>query len=1133
MLQIFYGRESIEKEKFIYEDILKSPGRTIVIVPDQYTLEAEKQAFSFLHAESMMDVEIIGMSRLGSRLLSQQGGAGRTFIDKYGRHMLLTQIAGKCEDKLQVFKGSLRKPAFIEMTNNFISEMKQYNVNPQDLAQLSENLAEESVLRAKLADLALIFSEYQEKIKDRYTDSEDYIDLYMSKIRSSAWISESRIWVYGFDSFAPKALDVLGNLMAAAKEVSVFLTCDKGCRDEELFQLPEIVMRNLRKQADAFGVECRMEQIAEGIGFDAVRNPAIAHIEKELYAVGQRTGDFPALGGKDAPVTLVQAANMYNEAESAASYILHLIRDKGFRYRDIVVICNDQTVRGSIIGRVFEEWGLPVFDDKKRSVLSSPIAIFAVGLLETVVSGYRSSDIFKVLKTGFSSLSDEEIERLENYSIEYRIKGNMWLSPFVKGQLAYGDDGLEQLNLIRERAVGLFSGLKEICAEAETMGDFACRYYDFLIADCGLGEKITELLHMQEAQGLFDLAEETAQIWGQIVGLLDQIAELAGEERFNRKDFAELLITGLSQLEIGVLPPTADDILMGTMQRTRSGQVKAVVIVGANEGLLPANTSSEGLFSMEELEFFAEEGKEICKVEKIRVMEEQLAIYRNLSKASDYLWISYSASDGDGKESRPSEIIDTLCRLFPRLTVKTDVVSSGDIDAVVGGRINTLRHLTEALLSVRRGEKLDGRWKAVIDWYHQNDPESLQRVVEGLSFTNAQKDISQELAALLYKKEMNLPLTLSPSRLEKFSRCPFSHFIAYGLRPQERRIFEASGREIGDIYHQCLMEVSRKLTAEDRWDSISEEECRSFVSEIAKKEAANYREGIFDFGNEERYKTRRIEDTCFHVCWALVEQVRAGKIKRSLYEVPFGRERSIAPIEVDLGESRVYIEGKIDRLDILEGDAGSDGHGGDDGNGAGGGIDGSGQRGERVKIIDYKTGKETFNEKEARAGYRLQLMLYLKAAQEKARKPAGVFYFHIADQRVDLTGTEREKFFEKISKEMRKFFRLSGIMVDSSAVIEDIAGEFSGYSDILPLRRNTAGEVSATSEGFLLSDEQFAQLQADVDVQIEKLCRQLTDGRIAIHPKKTEKQSPCTYCDYKGICRFDLSFPGCNYEVIK
>ena len=150
---------------------------------------------------------------------------------------------------------------------------------------------------------------------------------------------------------------MLGYLIATEMEVSVFLSCEKGCRDEELFLLPEIVMRNLRKQAEAYDMECRMQQVAEGTGFDAVRNPAISHIEKEFYEVGQRTGDFPLLKEQDAPVVLVQAANMYSEAESAASYILHLIRDKGLRYRDIVVICNDQTVRGSFLGRGFDEWG--------------------------------------------------------------------------------------------------------------------------------------------------------------------------------------------------------------------------------------------------------------------------------------------------------------------------------------------------------------------------------------------------------------------------------------------------------------------------------------------------------------------------------------------------------------------------------------------------------------------------------------------------------------------------------------------------------------------------------------------------------------------------------------------------------
>lgn len=631
------------------------------------------------------------------------------------------------------------------------------------------------------------------------------------------------------------------------------------------------------------------------------------------------------------------------------------------------------------------------------------------------------------------------------------------------------------------------------------------QYYDFLMEKAALGEKISDLMAMQEEQGLLDLAEETAQIWGQIAGLFDQIAELSGDEAFDRKEFAELFMTGLSQMEVGVLPPTSDDVLMGTMQRTRSGPVKAMMVIGANEGLLPANVQAEGLFSVEELEFLAEEGKEICKVDKIRVLEEQLAIYRNLSKPTDYLWISYAASDEEGKETRPSEVVDTLRRIFPELSVTQDVVSCDDLLHLVGGKVGTLRHLTEALHRGRSGETIDGGWKTVVEWYRQNDSEKLCRIAEAMGFTNSQQDIPRELAELLYRRDAKLPLTLSPSRLEKFSRCPFAHFVAYGLQPEERRIFEAAGREIGDIYHRCLMEVSRKLTAENTWETITEAECRSFVAQVAAAEAAGYREGIFDFGNEERYKIRRIEDTCFHVCWALIEQVRAGNIEESLYEVPFGRNKDIAPIVIEADGERVYIEGKIDRLDVLAED--------------------------RVKIIDYKTGRETFHTEEARAGYRLQLMLYLKAAQENVKKPAGVFYFLIGDPRVDVTGTDSEKISEKISKEMRKSFRLDGIIVDDSQVIHGVAGEFEGYSDILPLKNGKNG-IQGNSDGILLSEEEFAELQADVDRQVEKLCEELSEGRIEIRPKKTSRESPCVYCQYQGICRFDISFPGCNYEVI-
>ena len=1100
MLNIYYGRESIDKEKFIYEKIAEKQGRTLVIVPDQYTLEAEKQAFRLLHTQGLLDVEIISMSRLGSRLLAEQGGDRKTFIDKYGRHMLLTRIARECKEDLQVFGSTMEKPSFLEMTNNFISEMKQYEVAPADLEAMREDLEEGSLLHRKLCDLQLIYEKYEAAIDGRYTDSEDLISLYTEKISQSAAIGDSEIWVYGFDSFAPKALSVLGNLMATAKDFHIFLTCDDDCVDQELFQLPRIVMTKLQAQADAFGVPYRVQKVDAGYAVTD-RAPAMAAIERQLY------GAYIRPEADHRGLTVVEAASIYGEAESAAVHVLHLLRDKGCRYRDIVMICNDPKTRGSVLRRVFEEYGMEIFDDQKRSIASSPIAIYVVALLETVLERYRTADLLKVLKTGFTDLTADEIEALENYAFKYRIKGTMWKKPFVKGALEYGIDGLEHLNQLREKAVAVFAGVETLVKSAKTTGEFIETYYDYLVSQVGLDGYIANLIALQEEQGDLDLAEETRQIWGKIVELFDQMMELTGEEPFRGKDFLLLFTAGLSQMEIGILPPTSDDLMLGTMQRTRSGEAKAVLVIGANEGLLPKDAAAEGLFSLDELEYLAgeEEGKALCKSDGIRVMEEQLAIYRNLCKAAEDLWISYAVSDEEGKEIRPSEIVDRLGRMFPGLTPEKDVLNRDDAESLLGGKVNTLRHLTRALQAGEKGETVDPLWKPVLDWFQREEKGIVERILAGLDFKNQQADLPADLVELLYKRNEGETLTVSPSRLERFSRCPFAHFVMYGLKPEERRVFEAASREIGDIYHQCLMELSEKLTKEEKWESVTEEECREFVGAVANREAGQYREGLFQLGNEEKYKLSRIEETCFHVCWALVEQVRSGEIIQSRYEEPFGKKHELPPITVNCGSQTVQIEGIIDRFDRLKDD--------------------------RVKIIDYKTGREIFDIKEARGGYRLQLMLYLKAAQEQKRKPAGVFYFLIDEPKVDLTDTEKDKVFEKISKEMRKSFRLNGIMVEDPAVIRGIAGEFDGYSDILPLR-NTKDGIKATSENFLLSEEDFLKLQTEMDRQIEKLCGELLSGRIAIHPKKTEKTSPCVYCQFKSICRFDTAFEGCNYEVI-
>ena len=192
-------------------------GPAIVIVPDQFTLEAEQLAFEHLKAEGLMDLEVLSFSRLGNRLLSELGGAKQTFIDKYGRHMILASVARREKDKLQVFRGLEGRNSFLELVNNFISELKQYNCSGQDLEQMILLTEEGSYTRRKLEDLTLLYKKYEEAVQGKYVDSEDYIDLFLGKIQQSAWIAQNQIWIYGFDSFAPKALQIIACLLRKAR----------------------------------------------------------------------------------------------------------------------------------------------------------------------------------------------------------------------------------------------------------------------------------------------------------------------------------------------------------------------------------------------------------------------------------------------------------------------------------------------------------------------------------------------------------------------------------------------------------------------------------------------------------------------------------------------------------------------------------------------------------------------------------------------------------------------------------------------------------------------------------------------------------------------------------------------------
>lgn len=1128
MLRIYYGRENIDKERAMFDKIGqtmdklgkdKCPSQIMLIVPDQYTLQMERNAISYLKVQGLMDLEVLSFSRLAGRVLQETGGSKRVPIDKYGRHMLLTKIMKDEEDNLFAFKGMSRSHSFISLANNLISEMKQYNSCPEEIRTACEQMEEDSLLKRKLSDIAIIFEKYEESIRGKYVDTEDHLQFFISKINKSMMVKRSEFWISGFDSFTPKAIEIIKELTFNSFGVNMVMTSDKRSEDKSLFQLTQTMMNRFE---DTLGYEM-VERIHLSKPYSYCQ-PPVKHLEENIFAYPYKEyGDGGGEAGSQG-FHLVRAANFYNEVETAAKFIIDLVQEKGLRYRDFLVICNDMVERAAIIKRVFDEYGISHFIDRKHHGLHNPAIVFIRSLLDLIQSDKAYEDVFSLLKTGLCPISLGDVEDLENYALRYRIKGKGWEKDFIYGGSEYSEDEFEKLNYSRQALWEFIRVYEEKNLSATSVRERTEVLAWFLNEEVNLEERIEELCLELEEASEFEAALEMQQILESIGGLFDQLTELIGDEQVSHEDYSEILKSGFESIELGLIPTTIDQVLVGTMQRTRVGRVKALIVLAANDGILPANEDAESLLSKDEKVFLQEKEIVICKDDNYKSMEERLAIYKQLSKAEEYLWIGYSAADMEGKETRPSIIFDKITKIFPRIELEKDIRNKEDPMALLGGPESSLKHLAEAMRKAYNGEEaLSPFWKATYNWYRERKHQGLALIKEGLNFTNRMENLERLLVSQLLGRQEGGTLRISPSRLERFSRCPFAHFVNYGLRPEEKRVFEVSNREVGDVYHQCLMNLSESLTVKglplnhknSPWMQISREECAEKVSAIISQISVEYKEGMLAAGKEEIYRTERIQKVCERAAWALVEHVRQGQVKDIYFEQEFGQgDNKLFPaIEINIGDKEFLIEGKIDRIDVLPENY--------------------------VKIIDYKSSREKFNMREALGGWRLQLMLYLKAVTEGMKandiqaKPAGVFYFEIADSMVNASNFDKAVLLENIEAELRKQFKLDGLVIGESSVIENIAGNFSGFSDILPIRKNKDGKISGTTEGKLLTEDEFEDFSNSMDSVIKDLCASLANGVIDLTPKKNRDETACKYCEFKSICNFELSFDGCSYAVVK
>jgi ATP-dependent helicase/nuclease subunit B len=1187
-ITIYTARENVDKDRFMFERIARAmkERRVFLIVPEQSTLRAEADAFDYMDAPGFIDFDVLSMTSLGRRILDEVGyGAAAAasgasdagfsapeFISKNGKFMLLSRLLYRRGKELRAFGRQAPSPDFVEKLSDMLAELKDHNVTPAVLREIASEIRSDSLLRRKIEDASLIYEGYEEAICGRYMDRTDHLKLSTSGMGRALFIPGAEFWFAGFDYLSPAVTDAVIALARYAASVNIVLTADAGGGvSDPLFMLTNGLAAELARRAGEAGVAAEIKPIPAGAADGYLRDlpPEIAHIERTLFTRPHTPfvcaePPQPDAAAPQRTLRLIAAANYYAEAETAAAEIVGLVRDglclpgggrEEIRYRDILVLCNDMAERGPLIKRVFRRYGLPVFMDRRRSVEHNPVIEYLLALPRIAASDRRYEDVFTLLKTGLTAMGAGEIEELENYAVKYHIRGKRWDRDFTLGLKRHGEDGqtkgeyeqeeLDALNSTRRKVCSLIEGFEEGFKEGRSAGERTDALRAFLTECARLPEMIEQYAGELEDAGMLEYAAEMSGMWSVADEILGQMSTVLGDLPMSMKEYEAVLRTGLDSVRIGVLPTVIDQIVLGTMQRTRSGSARAVFVLGANDGVLPASVGDAALFSEDEARRLADAGHRVARTEETARMEEELAIYRNLSKPLALLRVSYAASDSSGRNLSPSPVFERLRRLFPGIPVEKDIRNSrADALQGCGGAgpgprrrsaspdlrrpgappsvqhpDETLDYLSDNMRAYVKGEPLPGVWKEVMAWYRVNRPALLARVEAGLTFRGRRERVDARFVDGLYRR------VTSPSALERYSRCPFSWFMTYGLGLKERRVAGMDDRSIGDVYHSVLMRFGRELSADgipvseetSRWRTITDEEIdaaarRLTFEEYEERSAAELKGAGAEAwaAAAESYRRDRVSRTAALAARILTRQIREGATRAIYFESAFGKDGDFPPIGTERmdpaapsqaapapeqmtfpdasGPSAsarpsdgIRIEGRIDRVDVLDGGY--------------------------ARVIDYKSGAQEFSVPDAMTGYQLQLMLYLKAVAERYT-PAGVFYFRIKEPRVcDEGGVDTE------SAIMRSM-KLDGAAVDDERALTAMGMDPEGKS-----RKNR------------MESEEFDALLDAVGALVKDLAGRLSSGRIEAEPKTAVKlktpanrsMKACDYCLYKGVCNYDVT----------
>lgn len=1115
-VRFLLGASGSGKSRQIYNEIIqasiKEPERNFyLIVPEQYTMEAQRELVTMHPAGGMMNIDAIGMNRLAYRVFDELGISTGQVLEDFGKSMLIKKILCEQQDTLQVYGSYYDKLGFVDEMKSMMSEIFQYNIKQDTIDEIMEQISEDSVVAGKMQDIRHIYEEFEAFAGERYIVAEQLVELLTRHVGQSKLVCGSSLYFDGFTGFTPVQLELVEKLMTCADDLTFSFTLDdrdqkyEHIKDYELFYLTKTTIKKLTEAAAAAGVEIESPVVLPGtINYRLGENRELFFLERNLFRSPYQKWKQPL-----ERIHLTATGDAQDEIVFVASTIRRLVREKGYRYKDIAIVAGDLEQASHIYERVMDEYEIPVFIDANACLKANPCAETIRSVLAVLADDFSYDSVFRFLKAGMTDLSFEDIELLENYALKRGVRGySRWNRAVSENYEKTSPVNVEE---IRQAFMKMFGDIRKVFADKKAATkDYVEALYDFLL-QIHMYEKLEARKNELYEENRINEGDAYGQIFEKTVRLFDKIAELLGDTKMSVKEFYEIVDTGLSDIEVGVVPPTVDRVLIGDITRSRLNHIKVLFFTSVNDGIVPKAPKKGRILSDRDRDILSNCGLELAPSDKQNSYIEQFYIYTILTKPSDHLYISYHKLSASLESMRPSYLLGRISGIFPSLQAEEYDAASCMPD--------TVNRSLRRILRTEEDDSEDAESRILTRILTEKGfARELTAIYKGRTYRNVAEQLPPETIALLYGRYLHA----SVSKLELYARCGFAYFLKYGLRLKEREMYQVDVRNVGVILHSVMEGLFKQVrdTRNNDWENFPEDERMLMVTELVNRAAEESAGDFFEDNARNAYMLQMIERMAQTSAGMLQKHIRLGSMKPGMLEKTFDSAKDeVGSYLFELpNQIQMSINGKIDRVDVEEED---------------GTI--------YIKVIDYKSSARKLSLEEILNGEQLQLVTYSAIAYEiekmiypdKNIQIAGLLYYSFDDPVIEIesseidTDTEQPEFSdqEKLDAERMEKMKLQGFVNESPAVIQKMDHT---CNQSLPVKLDKNGDIKKSEN--VVSADQIRTIMELTRENIEELGSQIAEGKIAIEPYKNKSNTGCDYCEFKNICHFDVKNGGNQYR---